>query len=211
MNLFGYTNRLGRHEIALGNINRRIRREVSNTRGVVTVFYTSLEGSFEFIGYDKIKEMKKKKQDIPPLFDETNVLRLEYKIRKRRGIQSKFNGDLTAHSLFDENVYRRFQELFFNKYKSIAKMGRVVYVDKSENITPAKLKKIMAELFRQSHPKEYQNHFQRFIEAGKLSPISIERILTENNKLGNDFSIFDTNILIKELDDLVYNSVMLGD
>jgi hypothetical protein len=108
-----------------GNTKRLTRVEYSKLTGIETIFYTSDTGSFEFIGYDKFKEMKKKKQDIPPLFNGTNVLRLEYKIRAKRGIEAKFKGGLSAYSLFDKNVYKRFQELFFDTYKNIEKKGKV--------------------------------------------------------------------------------------
>jgi hypothetical protein len=210
LNLFGYTNRLARHVIANGNKNRLIRHEVSKWKGIETVLYTTPKGSFEFIGYDKIKEMLAKRQEIPSSFNEYNVLRLEYKIRKRRGIKAKFNGDLIAYCLFDENVYSKFQKLFLDKYKSIGKMNRLINADKIEEITPAKFKKIIAEQYRQSHPEEYNHHLQRFIEAGKITQKKQETIRAENNTLGNDVYISEQSPLIKELDTLVYDGVMLG-
>jgi hypothetical protein len=210
LHLFGYTNRLGRYVISDGNINKTARREVSNWKGVETVIYTTQKGSFEFIGYDKIKEMFAKKQEIPSFYNGLNVLRLEYKMRKRRGIEAKFKGGLSAYDIFGETVYRRWQELFYDKYKSIGKMGRLVYADTPEEITPAKFKKIIAEQFRQSHAEEYHYHLQRFIEAGKTTPKNLEMIRAENNKMGNDIYISDPNHLIKELDALVYIA-MFGD
>jgi len=126
INLFGYTNRLYRHVFASGNINRSIRREVSRFKGIETVLYTTPTGSFGFIAYDKIKEMRAKKQVISSFFEEENVIRLENKIFKRRGIEKIFKGGLTAYCLFDENIYLRFQKLFLNKYKEICKMGWLV-------------------------------------------------------------------------------------
>ena len=209
MNLFGYTNRLGRHVISDGNKNRLIKCIVSKFKGVETVIYTTPKGSFEFIVYDKTKEMLAKKQDIPSLFDEQNVLRLEYKIRQKKGIEAKFRDGLTAYCLFDKNVYNKFQRLFLDKYRNIGKMGRLIYIDKSEEITPAKFKKIMAEQFRQSHFEEYHNYLQRFIEAGKITPKSLEAIRAENNKMGNDINVSERSALIKKLDAHVYRA-MLG-
>ena len=85
-------------------------------------------------------------------------------------------------------------------------MGRLVYVNKSEEITPAKLLKLQAEQFRQSDPKEYRYLIQQLNEAGKLSPKSLERIQAENNKLGNDMYVSDKSLLIKELDALVIDN-----
>jgi len=186
------------------------RVEHSKPTCVETINFTSETGAFEFIGYDKIREMKKKKQDIPHLFLNSNVIRLEFKIRKKRGIEAKFKSGLSAYNLFDENVYKRFQELFFDSYKDIKKMGRLVYADKSKKLTPLLFIKLLAEQYRQRHPKEYLYFFQQIIEDGKLSNINIERIRAENNKIGNDIYISEQSPLIKELDSLVYDRVMFG-
>ena len=197
LNLFGYTKRL-------------TRVEYSKWDGVETVNYTSETGSFEFIAYDKIKEMFDKKQAIPSLFGGSNVLRLEYKIRQKRGIEAKFKDGLSAHELFDENIYRKFQELFFDAYKSIHKMGQLVYADNSKKMTPLVLRKLLAEQCRQSYPKEYRYFIQQSKEAGKLSPKHLEQIRAENNKLGNNISVSEKSPLIAELDTLVYDGVMFG-
>jgi replication initiation and membrane attachment protein DnaB len=194
-----------------GNTKRLTRVEYSKMTGIETILYTSDTGSFEFIGYDKIKEMKKRKQDIPQPFVNSNVLRLEYKIRAKRGIEAKFKGGLSAYSLLGGNVYKRFQELFLDCYKNIGKMGRLVYADKSEEITPLVLCKLMAEQYRQSHTKMYRYFMQQIIEAGKISPRNLERIRAENYKLENDIYISEQSPLIKELDAYVCDRVMFGD
>ena len=187
LNLFGYTKKL-------------TRAEYSKWTRIETINYTSTTGSFEFTVYDKIREMFTKKQEIPPFYAGVNVLRLEYKIKKRRGIKNKFNGDLTAYNLFDENIYKRFQELFFETYKAIHKMGRLVYADKSKSITPLLLIKLLAEQFRQSFPKDYRFFIQQLIETGKITKRTIERIRAENYRLGNSLYISEQSPLINELD-----------
>ena len=57
-----------------GNTQRLTKAEYSKWTGIETVLYTSPKGAFEFIGYDKIKEMLDKKQEIPALFAGSNVL-----------------------------------------------------------------------------------------------------------------------------------------
>ena len=131
------------------------------------------------------------------------MLRLEYKIRKRSGIKNKFNRDLTAYNLFDESIYKRFQELFFETYKAIHKMGRLVYADKSKSITPLLLIKLLAEQFRQSFPKDYIFFIQQLIEAGKITKRNLERIRAENYKLGNSLYVSEQSPLIKELNALI--------
>jgi hypothetical protein len=206
LHLFGHVQRLARHIISEGCTTKLARREVSKWTGLETVTYTSRTGSHGFIGYDKTKEMKNDKQKIPPLYDGKNVLRLEYKIRSRRGIQAKFKNDLSAYDLFSETVYRRFQRLFLNKYKSIYKMGQSVYFIKPAKMTPAKLVKLLAEIYRQNHAKEYQRHLQHLIEERNLTKKNLELIRAKNNKMGNDIYLVDQNALIKELDALVNES-----
>ncbi|ULQ60681.1 hypothetical protein K7I13_05255 [Brucepastera parasyntrophica] len=89
-------------------------------------------------------------------------------------------------------------------------MGQLVYADKSENITPANLRKLQAEQYRQCFPKDYRYSIQQLKEAGKLSPKNLERIQAENNKMGHDIYIAEPNTLIKELDVLVYDRMMFG-
>ena len=193
-----------------GNKKRLTRVEYSRWTGVETIIYTSDTGSYEFIGYDKFREMRKKKQEIPPMFTGSNVLRLEYRIRKRRGINAIFKRDLLAYDLFSENIYKRFQKLFLDAYKSIDKVGRLVYTNKSKNMTPVKLQKLQAEQFRQSFPKDYRYFIQQLTEAKKLTPISLARIQAENHKLGHDMHISEQSTLIKELDALVFDRAIFG-
>ena len=195
LNLFGYGNRFKKIECSMRT-------------GLETVAYTSTTGSFGFIAYDKIKEMLKKKQDIPPLFDGVNVLRLEYRIRKKRGIEAKFKNCLSAYNLFDEKVYKKFQKLFYDLYNDIDKMGRLVYVDKSKKVTPLKLLNLLAEEYRQSFPKDYRYCIQQLNEAGKLSPKSLERIRAASRKNDRNVYISDQSALLRELDAKIFDVMM---
>jgi len=186
-----------------GYINRLKKAEFSEWTGIETVNYFSPTGSYGFIGYDKIKEMQDTNQDIPPLFDKTNVLRLEYKIRKKKGIEEQFKGGLSAYNLFDEVIYLRFKELFHDTYKNIDKMGQLVYAVKSKSIVPSKFVKLQAEQYRQCFPKDFRFSIQQLKEGGKLSTKNLERIRAGNRKLERDIYISEQNALIEELNALV--------
>ena len=187
LSLFGYPKRLTRVVFSKWNETE-------------TVTYTSGKGSFAFTAYDKRKEMLAKKNDEPPFFANSNVLRLEHKILGRKGIKAKFGRDLSAYDLFNEDVYKAFQELFLKAYEDIDKMGRLVYSDKLEKLTPSRIRKLQAEQYRQKYPNEYQYFIQGAKEAGKLSPRNLEEIRRADRKFNRDVSISDRNILIKELD-----------
>ena len=143
--------------------------------------------------------MRDKRQDIPDLFS-GNVLRLEYRIIRRRGVKARFGRDLTAHDLFEYNIYRQLQELFIKAYQTIPKTGRGVFVDKSKPVTPARLETLQAVQWRQSCPDEYNAFVQSLKEAGALSEKSHERIRVKDRKQSRDFSMSDKNPLIEELD-----------
>jgi hypothetical protein len=186
-----------------GNRSRFTRHEYSSLKGVGTITYSNSRGSFQFSGYDKIKEVIQKHKQIPVEFEGTNSLRLEYKIVRRRGIKAKFNRDLTAYDLFNPKVYKKLQLLFWEAYQSIPKFGRQFYIDTLENITPKKWDILLAEQYRQSFPDEYRHLFQSLREAGVISDKSSERIRAAERMRERDYRLIDKSPLIAELDELV--------
>jgi hypothetical protein len=180
------------------------RREFSKITGVVTITYATKTGAFQFTGYDKIQEMKSRKGNWHLSFsDDTNVLRLEYKIVRRRGIQARFKRDLTAYDLFDRDIYRKLQGFFFDAYNAIPKFGRQCYFNKLDNVTPAKWTEILAEQYRQTYQKECLHLQQTLRDSGALSDKSCERIRAADRRRAKDFSMSDKSPLITELDELV--------
>jgi hypothetical protein len=187
-----------------GNLPAFTRREFSKLTGVETITYGTRTGAFQFTAYDKIQEMKSKKGNWHlSVLDESNVLRLEYKIVRRRGIQARFKRDLTAYDLFDMDIYRKLQGLFLDAYNTIPKLGRRCYFNKLDNITPAKWTEILAEQYRQANPKECLHLQQTLRESGALSDKNRERIRAADRRRANDFSISDKSLLIMELDEKV--------
>lgn len=175
-----------------------------------SVSYGTSTGAFQFSAYDKGREMTDKRQAIPPLFSGHNVLRLEYRIIRRRGIGARFGRDLTAYDLFDYEVYRKLQGLFWAAYKGIPKTGRRVYIDTAKPMTPARLEQLQAEQYRQSFPLEYKAGLQTLKEAGALTGKNLERIRARDRRQGRDFAISDKSPLIAELDTHVYNAALSG-
>ena len=88
-----------------GSRTRFTRHEYSSRKGVETITYSNPKGSFQFSGYDKLKEVTKKCTQVSVGYEYSNILRLEYKIVRRRGIKAKFHRDLTAYDLFNPAVY----------------------------------------------------------------------------------------------------------
>jgi hypothetical protein len=186
-----------------GNRARFTRHEYSSLKGVGTITYSNSKGSFQFSGYDKTKEIIQKHKQIPIQFEGLNILRLEYKIVRRRGIKAKFHRDLTAYDLFNPVVYQKLQSFFLEAYQAIPKFGRQFYIDTSENITPKKWEEMLAEQYRQSFPDQYRNLLHSLRESGAISDKSIERIRATERKREREYSMVDRSPLIIELDEQV--------
>jgi len=186
-----------------GNRARFTRHEYSSLKGIETIIYSNPKGSFQFSGYDKINEVIQKHKQIPVQFEDSNILRLEYKIVRRRGIKAKFHRDLTAYDLSNPVVYQKLQTLFLEAYQSIPKFGRQFYIDTSKNITPKKWDEILAEQYRYSFPTEYRYLLQSLRESGAISDKSSERIRATERRRDKDYRLVDKSPLIVELDEKV--------
>jgi hypothetical protein len=202
--------RAGEYLRLFGDMSRQAKTVYSMGGCLETVLYSTPTGAYQFCAYDKGREMAAKGVEIPPLFARHNVLRLEYRIIRRRGIRAKFGRDLTANDLYDYDTYRVLQGLFHDAYKAIPKMGRGVYIDKSKPITPARLEQLEAEQYRQTYPDEYNADLQALSEAGALTGKNLERIRARDRRLGRDYNISDKNPLIAELDAHTRNVAVFG-
>ena len=191
LKLFGYPARYTRHEYA-------------TMTGVETVTYSTQSGSYQFTGYNKALEVqRKKKQSIPSLFEGANILRLEYKIVRRRGLQAKFKKDLTAYDLFNPVVYRELQDLFIEAYQAIPKFGWQYQIETQKKVTPKKWFELLAERFRQIFPKECLHLLKVLRESGALTDKNIERIRAANRARERKYNQIDKSQLIVEIDEHV--------
>jgi len=195
MKLFGYPARYTRHEYA-------------TITGVETVTYSTQTGAYQFSMYNKILEVqRKKKQSIPAMFNGVNILRLEYKIVRRRGIKAKFKRDLMAYDLLDFDVYQKLQELFIEAYQAIPKFGWQCNIETKEKVTPKIFDVLIAEQYRQTFPKEYLHFLKVLKESGALTDKNLERIRAANRARERKYESVEKSPLIKELDDLVMNMI----
>ena len=147
---------------------------------------------------------------MPELFAGCKVLRLEWRCRRRRGLQGRFGRDITCYELFQYETYHKLKAYFWAAYKSVEKLGREVFIDRTKPLTPARLQELMAEAHRQHHNDNYSAILASHIESGTLSKKNIERIRAENRRRGKDYSMSDKNPLIEELDSFVEMSAVQG-
>jgi hypothetical protein len=128
------------------------------------------------------------------------VLRLEYKIVRRRGIKAKFRRDLTAYDLFNPVVYEKLQSLFVEAYQSIPKFGRRFHLDTEKNVTPKKWDEIRAEQYRHALPDDHRHLFQSLRESGAITDKSFERIRATERQRERSYRPVDRSPLIAEMD-----------
>jgi len=178
--------------------------EYATITGVETITYSTQTGAYQFSMYNKILEVqRKKKQSIPAIFNGVNILRLEYRIVRRRGIKAKFKRDLTAYDLLDPAIYRELQNLFIETYQAIPKFGWQCNIENQEKVTPKMFNELLAEQYRQTFPKEYMHLLKALKESGALTDKNLERIRAANRAMERKYSQIDKSPLIKELYTLV--------
>lgn len=89
-----------------------------------TTFYDNQTISYqnqqrELMFYDKLAEMKKKKAEIPDAFKEDNILRIEYRIKKRLKNHLPI---LTIKGILEEKNYRFAIDKFHDEFLKVEKM-----------------------------------------------------------------------------------------
>ncbi len=175
--------------------------ECRTCNGLESLCYRTKTGGLEFSCYDKIQEMKDKRQEIPESYKNLYVIRLELKIKNRQAIRGIFEKDLPPFELANKYIIAELQRQFSKFYKQIPKTKRTVYLDMSKAVTPAELEKLQAEAYRQEHSKELADIMKAGKDKGFLSDKTLERIRAKN-KQNKGFS--EKNGLIDELDDKLH-------
>jgi len=107
----------------LGMLKDSTRSEVGNGRGgIETLYYRKRLGVLAF--YNKIKEQTDKRQPIPDLYQNRNVLRYEQRHTSR--LPQTFNVErVTAQMLFDENFYIKVIDEWKSNYLNIDKINDI--------------------------------------------------------------------------------------
>lgn len=100
----------------LGELKYSKRSECTDS----SLYYFQGKGSLIF--YDKLKELKSKRQNIPESYQNKNILRYEMRIKK--AISKTFNThEVTASMLYREDFYISLIEKWKSNYKSIRKIN----------------------------------------------------------------------------------------
>ena len=189
-----------------GNCKYFNRMNVNSSTGEIkTVTYCKKSRRLKFIAYDKLAEMKDKRRNIPDLYKEKNVLRLEFAINKKADIKKIFNKDLKAYDLANLKVFRTLQKMFYSFYLDIPKTGRCVFINPSsvEKMTVPKFMKLICEQYRQIFANEYDLFLQDAKAYGLMTNNTVARIRAENTVNYKSYYVSRANELITELDALI--------
>ena len=202
----------GEYFYLCGDHSRLNRHLISKPGKFETVLYTTTTGKYSFQLYDKIAQGKseKKQMSIPEIFQDQNVLRLEYKIKKQAGIKSKFDKDLFVHELYEPYIYKRLKNLFHAFYLAIPKTGRGVFINLEMPMTPKDFEKAWAFQYRQLYPDAVRQSVILAKSKGYLDRKGYHRLraILKTDNLGGVRSL--RNELIAELDSFVSNWVKTG-
>lgn len=118
----------------------RYKKAVYTGAGVESVTYFTK--SISFTAYDKKIEARDTKQDIPPLFKDSELMRLELQIK--RELKKQIGQPLSVMSLANRAIYSKLIDRWGAFYFRIPK-GRTLLLDTSKVITPSDFEKaIMA-------------------------------------------------------------------
>jgi hypothetical protein len=195
--------------------------------GLETAGYGTNTGGIKFLCYDKTKEVQSSRRGIPEEFRDKNVMRLEYKLKRSSIIQAKFGRDLFAPDLFDPDIYQRLQDLFYEFYKGIPKMGRKLRTESLDDLrperfkypkgeyeaaeddldnlqpmmlTPARAMQFWAYHQRHLHPEEFFEVLQELVENGIINAKTFSTVKTNCWKEDLDYKPSEVYDIIFELD-----------
>jgi len=155
---------------------------INGSNGMEGLYYYKNNKSGLAVFYNKIKEQKSKRQPIPELFQNRNVLR--YEQRYTRLLPKIFNVEcVTTTMLYNERFYKNIVDMWGTNYKSIQKINDLIL-----NFEEVKGKKEL-----------YMLGVKLLVEQQGGEIATIEQI-NEMNKMGkiNKKTAFDLRKAIKE-------------
>lgn len=163
------------------------------------VLFTTNKIALEF--YDKNKELKRKKQSIPEIFENRNVLRYEIHLQKR--VSNTFKQEVFVKDLYDENFYIKAVDIWKDKYFSIKK-NRVLAFNKEvlEMLNKKTMFNELALLGLHQMGKEQLLQMLEF-ERHNFSKMQFKRIKDEINSISKLPKLTKLDNSIKELDSKV--------
>lgn len=183
---------------SLGELKHFKRSEIANE----TLYY--LSKSNKLIFYDKLAEMKNKKEPIPDFFDKTNILR--YELRSMRPKKMLKMDQLSGKHLFSENTYVSLMEKWKDYYFQIKRKETLKVKEQIEFDKPSDLKTFLAVVGLTQIDKSYLLNYIETLRT-KKNRQTISRLKQAVNELFEKTNFTEPNDAAKELDKLVNQAV----
>ncbi len=155
--------------------------------------------------YDKVKEMSKKKEIIPKMFNNTNVLRYEVRFNKRLKNQFK-QPQIIAKTLYDETFYISIIDKWKKYYFSINRLNKIKFQD---NMIMKDVRQFTLYFALIGIKSVGENEVFEMIEGSKdeLSKMQYSRLKKKATDLMSHKDFTEPNDSLKELDTKIRNAV----
>ena len=173
-----------------------------------TLYYNT--GKKQIVFYDKIKEAKTNRQEIPVGFENTNLLRVEVRFIKR--LLNQFNlPEITGATLTNEKFYTEIVKQWAAEYHSINKLKSVTIMDTNNIKTPKDGAEALFSIILQEKGQDFINNYIADLRAKKafIYPKDYTILKNKLNGLISASTAAEQSELIKELDKAV-NEIVLN-
>jgi hypothetical protein len=186
----------------LGDLPRYQRCE----QGENGLLYTTSTKVLSF--YDKIKEVRRKQERLPSVFEGLNVLRYELQCRQR--LQDVFKvPEIFAETLYNETFYIQALTMWKDAYFAIQKQGKLRF--NPEMLKTLNVKKLESSLaaiaLKELGEREVLAMIQAARKGGLLTKIQAARLRAKVRKLATLPAIIEPSEVMLELDAKVKQAV----
>lgn len=160
--------------------------------------------------YNKRREIESRKGDVPTVYQDTNLLRYEFRLMGRVKQQMKWN-EVTASTLYDRKFYNAFVGMWADAYFSIEKR-RTVSIESltSNDLNTQDIVKILCARGLQYVTPDEQQSILLAIKDRVKDRHYIPRAIAKVKDIRQTAKISDTSDLITELDANIRNVRMYG-
>jgi hypothetical protein len=186
----------------LGELPRYQRCE----QGENGLLYTTSTKVLSF--YDKIKEVRRKQERLPSVFEGLNILRYELQCRQR--LQDVFKvPEILAETLYNETFYIQALSLWRDSYFAIHKQGKLKFNPKMlVGLNVKKLESSLAAIaLKELGEREVLAMIQAARKGGLLTKIQAKRLRAKVRELATLPAIIEPSEAMLELDAKVKQAV----
>jgi hypothetical protein len=153
----------------------------------------------QLIFYGKVQEQKDKRQPIPELYRNRNVLRIEFRFTKR--LREQLNRpEIKAGLLYDERFYRELIKRWKNEYLAIQKINSKLFSMKPTGSTKELVENLALHSILETGQPQVLNLIKQWQETGEIDKHQAQRHMDFIKKLASKKMNDQGNELIEELD-----------